>query len=129
VGSAIRVFLPGKASRLLDFGTFSYRPTERGTASRFKFHTEIEPVNGYNILTGGAYVVRVVVSARNARAATVLIRLGVGIHMHHDKFHHHEDDKARFSIALADKKMERFLDDGDNIFDGERPSLKTWEER
>lgn len=127
--TALRVFLPGKASRLLDFGSFSYVPTSDGIIYCFKFQTEIDPVSAYNVLDWGAYVVRVVVSTRNARAATILLRLGIGKAMHREKGIEHENDEAYFSIALADNTVVQFLDDGDNVFDENIPALSTWKER
>jgi hypothetical protein len=127
--TALRVFLPGKTSRLLDFGSFSYVPTSEGISYSFRFQTEIDPVSAYNFLGWGAYVVRVVVSARNAGAATILLRLGIGKAMHREKGIEHENDAAYFSIALADNTVVEFLDDGDNVFDENIPTLSTWKER
>lgn len=127
--SARRVFIPGKAGRLVNFGTFTFIPTDQGTISRFKVETETEPLSGYTTLSEGRYVVRVIVSARNAPSAAILIRLGVGKGMHHEKFYEHEDHEAPFSIAVADKSIERQLDDRENVFDDDLRSLKTWGDR
>ena len=120
--SSIRVFVPGNAARLLDLGVFN--------RYRFRFDTEIEPKTGYNVLSDGAYVVRVIVSARNARSAEILLRLGIGNLTHHD----HPDrsssaDAAPFSLVTADKSVKKLLDDHDNLFDDELPNLRQEESR
>lgn len=75
---SVREFLPARSGRLLDLGIFTNTSAPTGTVNTFRFSTEIEPKNRYNVLADGVYAARIVVSALNCASASAELLILIG---------------------------------------------------
>ncbi|MFL6526985.1 MAG: hypothetical protein ACJ8IQ_02685, partial [Chthoniobacterales bacterium] len=78
--SSLCEYLPGRGGKLCDFGTFlTFEPHRPGRdEDSFTFAMTVQPKTRYDQIGCGLFVIRVVASAANSRAVSLLLTMRVG---------------------------------------------------